>query len=134
MRTGKVILVVAATLIAGLLMLGDLLGDQTGENTPPDASASTTPAADRAVSGVPEPDGEQAGKLLAALGRIDPALNHERSIGRARNTCLDLLGDDPRDDVIERTRQRFDGTAQVDTADAEAIVKLVERGGWCVKR
>lgn len=81
---------------------------------------------------IPSPDPAQTSNLLAGLRKIDPELDHERSIGRARDTCLKLLaGDQKRSAVVEATRQRFDGTASVSVADARKIVALVEGSGWC---
>lgn len=116
-RLGKIVLVMAAVVAAVALILAEAL-DGSG-------SESTEPA-------FPAPSEEQAAALLAGLRRIDPALDHERSIGRARNVCVDLLGGDPREEIVERTRRRFTGSVEVSLADAERIVRLVERGGWCV--
>lgn len=69
--------------------------------------------------------------MLAALAEIDPALNHKRSISRARDTCQTLLAGESRAKVVSMARQRFDGTASISTADARKIVKLVEDSGWC---
>lgn len=118
-RLGKIVLVVVAVVAAVALILAEAL-DGSG-------SESAEPA-------FPAPSEEQAAVLLDALSRIDPALDHERSIGRARNVCVDLLGGDPREEIVERTRRRFTGSVEVSLADAERIVRLVERGGWCVKR
>lgn len=115
-RLGKIVLVVAASIAAVALILAEALSGS--------GSALSEPA-------FPAPSEEQAAALLAGLRRIDPALDHERSIGRARNVCLDLLGGSPRAAVVERTRRRFTGSASVSSADAEAIVELIESGGWC---
>lgn len=117
-RLGKIVLVVAASIAAVALILAEALSGSGSESAEP---------------AFPAPSEEQAAALLDALSRIDPALDHERSIGRARNVCLDLLGGSPRAAVVERTRRRFTGSVEVSLADAERIVRLVERGGWCVK-
>lgn len=86
----------------------------------------------RPVSGIPSPDAGQTRELLDALRRIDPGLDHERSISRARDTCQALLSGQDRGKVVAAARARFDGgSASVSVADARKIVKLVESSGWC---
>lgn len=126
---GKVALIVVGV-IAVLIGLVAVLGD--GEEQP--AASVATPTASRTapfVSGVPKPDGQQTEDLLAGLRQIDRELDRARSVDRARNTCSDLLAGEKRSSIVEKTRLRFDGTAQIDTADAQAIVKLIQEGGWC---
>lgn len=105
------------------------------------AGCSTTQAAtpagqdrrgDTQAATIPSPDPAQTSNLLAGLRKIDPELDHERSIGRARDTCLKLLaGNQTRSAVVKATQQRFDGAASVSLADARRIVALVEDSGWC---
>lgn len=86
----------------------------------------------RPVSGIPSPDADQTRELLDALRRIDPGLDHERSISRARDTCQALLSGQDRGKVVAAARARFDGgSASVSVADARRIVKMVEESGWC---
>ncbi|MGW6498556.1 hypothetical protein [Nonomuraea angiospora] len=118
--------VVAAVL--GLLVLSACSSPTPDSQSEPAASSN----ASQPVSGVPSPDAGQSAKLLAALAEIDPALEHERSISRARDTCQTLLSGEDRAKVVDMARQRFDGgSASVSAADAEKIVKLVEDSGWC---
>lgn len=115
-----------------LVAIGMALGG--GEDAPVAASSPTAPAASRTapfVSGIPKPNGQQTEDLLAGLRQIDAELDRSRSIDRARNTCSDMLAGEKRSDIVEKTKQRFDGTASIDTADARTIVKLIEEGGWC---
>jgi len=78
------------------------------------------------------PDGQQTEDLLYGLRQIHPALDRARSIDRARNVCLLILRGTPREEVIEGARLRFEGgDVTLTQADAEAIVELIERGGWC---
>jgi hypothetical protein len=113
-----------------MFMVGLYLG---GRPTVKPISTVDLPVVSEAVPTptIPEPDADQAEDLLHGLGQIDGELDGTRSIDRARNTCLDILAEERRAAVVERTRQRFDGTAQISTADARAIVKLIEAGGWC---
>lgn len=84
-----------------------------------------------AVSTIPRPDAQQAEDLLYGLRRIDKELDRARSIDRARDSCSNLLAGEPRADVVEKARQRFDGVAQINTAEARKIVALIEAGDWC---
>lgn len=97
---------------------------------PPSPTAAPSQTA-TVVPKVPKPTADQAEALLVGLRGIDRELDRARSIDRARNTCSDLLAGEKRSAVVERTRQRFDGVANIDTADARAIVKLIEDSGWC---
>ncbi|SNS15095.1 hypothetical protein SAMN05216276_10054 [Streptosporangium subroseum] len=113
-----------------MFMVGRYLG---GRPTVKPISTVELPVVSEVIptSTIPEPDADQAEDLLYGLGQIDRELGRTRSIDRARNTCLDILAEEKRAAVVERTRQRFDGTARISTADARAIVKLIEAGGWC---
>jgi hypothetical protein len=120
------------TLIAAVLGLFALCAC----SSPPPSSSSPTPSAKAAsaaepVSGVPSPDADETAQLLAALAEIDPALDHKRSVGRARNTCQAILAGEEDAKVLAATQQRFNGTANISTADARKIMELVEGSGWC---
>ncbi|OUC99325.1 hypothetical protein [Streptosporangium minutum] len=119
-------LIVVLAALGGLLKLVD--GGGEVKVTGGDEQAVATPAA---VSKIPKPDAQQTEDLLYGLRQIDRELDRARSIDRARNSCSDLLNGEDRNDVIKRTQLRFDGVADIDTADARAIVKLIEDGGWC---
>ncbi|MFD0889156.1 hypothetical protein ACFQ08_31875 [Streptosporangium algeriense] len=123
-------LAVAGGALALLIALVFLLGGNGQEE--PTVSVNSSPSTVTSfVSGIPKPNAQQTEDLLYGLRKIDPELDRARSIDRARNTCSDLLAGKKRDQVVENTRLRFDGVAQIDTADAEKIVALVEQGGWC---
>lgn len=117
---GAIVAFVLAVVMAGRMLA--FVSDRTAE---PQETV-------KVVSGIPKPDADQAEELLYGLREVDRALDEARSIDRARNTCSDLLAGKKRAQVVANTRIRFDGgSASVDEADAEQIVKLVEAGGWC---
>jgi hypothetical protein len=125
MSAGVVLVVLIAV---ALTMSGKDRGAVTAASTSMDpVRTSKAPA----VTTIPKPDTDQAEELLYGLGQVDRELDRARSIDRARNTCSDILAGESRTDVVERTRLRFDGTAQISTSEARAIVKLIEAGGWC---
>lgn len=119
---------IVATILAvvmGTRMIAFVVGGPADRTAEPETTAAI-------VSGIPKPDADQAEELLYGLREVDRALDEARSIDRARNTCSDLLAGKKRAQVVANTRIRFDGgSASVDEADAEQIVKLVEAGGWC---
>ena len=49
--------------------------------------------------------------FLAALGTIDPGLEHERSLNRAANTCLDIEQGKDSMAIIVNMEARFEGGA-----------------------
>lgn len=126
---------VVAGAIGVLALLGGLVTLLDGGKKPvakPLASVSSSPSSTATfVSGIPKPDAQQTEDLLYGLRQVDSELDRARSIDRARNTCSDLLNNKDRAQIVENTRLRFDGVAEIDTADARAIVKLIEDGGWC---
>ncbi|MEU0520100.1 hypothetical protein [Streptosporangium sp. NPDC006007] len=125
-------LITVAGVVAVLAMLGGLVKLLDGGEAKPATRSAGSPTLTAAiVSNIPRPNARQAEELLYGLRRIDPELDRARSIGRARNTCSDLLHNEPRAAAVERTRLRFDGIADIDATDARAIVKLIETGGWC---
>lgn len=63
--------------------------------------------------------------LLEQLGLIDPHLNHPRSIGRARNTLLDIRQGKDKATLIRNTRFRFSNGHSVDITDNQAEQILV---------
>ena len=133
---GKKIALWVAGAFAVVVVVGALLDDSPTEgetaNASPSARASVPPSTTRFVSWIPMPDGQQTEDLLYGLRRIHPALDRARSIDRARNVCRQILDDMPREKVIEGARLRFEGgDVTLTQADAEAIVELIERGGWC---
>ncbi len=74
----------------------------------------------------PSPDASETRALLSALRRIDPALARPRSIGRALNSCRDLVNGMDRTRVTERVRLRFDDTAAVGARQAGRILTAIE--------
>jgi len=127
-RLGAVLWLVGGGL-AGLVALGAVGAAIDNGGGPARPSPSVAPSVQ---STIPRPNSAQAAQLLAQLGRIHPGLAHERSVGRARNVCLDLLRGNPREEIVERARLRFDGgTAAVSRSDARRIVRLVARAPWC---
>lgn len=68
---------------------------------------SNTPTPQPAV--IPRPDASQSAQLLSALGAVDPGLNRDRSVGRARNVCQDILGGMDHAQVLSRAEYRFEG-------------------------
>lgn len=126
-------LIVGAVVLA-MALIGALIQAIDGpDQTKPAAEASSANPTDQVkrTTKIPKPDAQQTEDLLYGLRQIDKELDRARSIDRARNTCWDLLKGKDRSQVVENTRLRFDGVAQIDTADARAIVKLIEDGGWC---
>lgn len=118
---------VVVALIVGVVVLS-LAAAQLAGTLP---SASATPTSEPAAAGVPSPDAGQAEQLLAALRDIDPALDHERSISRARDTCQTILAGEDRAKVLSMAHARFDGTASISSGDARKIVALIEGSDWC---
>ncbi|MER5319465.1 hypothetical protein [Streptosporangium roseum] len=96
-------------------------GPGEGGDRPPPVLSRT--AADRPVVS-PSPGETRA--LLAGLREIDPALDHRRSISRARESCRDLADGMGRQEVADRTRRRFDGTAGTDIRRAGRILAVIE--------
>ncbi|MER5421731.1 hypothetical protein [Streptosporangium roseum] len=82
-------------------------------------------AADRPVVS-PSPGPGETRALLAGLREIDPALDHRRSISRARESCRDLVDGMGRREVADRTRRRFGGTAGVGLRQAGLILAVIE--------
>ncbi|MBB5626631.1 hypothetical protein [Sphaerisporangium krabiense] len=117
--------------IGALVVVGIVAAVLDGGEEPAAAPRASASSAPQITSGIPKPDGQQTEDLLAGLRQIDKELDRARSVDRARNTCADLLAGEKRSAIVEKTRLRFDGTAQIDTADAQAIVKLIEDSGWC---
>lgn len=98
----------------------------------PEPQPSTSASAEKPVSGIPSPDAEETGQLLDALALVDPALDHERSISRARDTCQQILAGGDEAKVLSSARQRFDGgSASVSDADAAVIVQTIKDSDWC---
>ncbi|MCC5580592.1 hypothetical protein IMZ11_33740 [Microtetraspora sp. AC03309] len=123
---------IVAAVVVGLAMVGGILQAVSGSGEKPAARGTAEPSSTPlAVIAIPKPDAQQTEDLLYGLRQIDKELDRARSIDRARNTCSDLLQGEERNKVVEKTRLRFDGVADIDVADAEAIVKLIEQGGWC---
>ncbi|MFI6814437.1 hypothetical protein ACIBG7_18645 [Nonomuraea sp. NPDC050328] len=113
-------------LIIGLIVAGVIAAGGLVKLLDPSGPATTSTA-----SSVPQPDDAQARELRAALGEIDPALDHERSISRARDTCQQILAGMERTRVAAAVQKRFSGTATVGAADARRIVELIESSAWC---
>lgn len=92
------------------------------------SSAPTAPvetAAAAAVQTVPSPSAEQSVQLLATLGGIDEGLNNDRSIGRARNVCSDILAGEFDDATItDRAKTRFEG-GTVPSLSADQMAKII---------
>lgn len=126
-RAGRWVLGIVTGVLA-LLVAVVVLASLTAPSSRTEADAGSTPAFP-----IPKPDEQQTDALLAGLRRIDPGLDHERSIDRARNACWSLLQGGSRAQVVKSTQARFDGSVRVTRADAEAILKLIEAGGWCHK-
>ncbi|MER7206350.1 hypothetical protein ABT340_04725 [Streptosporangium sp. NPDC000239] len=123
-------------LLGGLVSLldsGELkVADGGGDETSVPVPMVTTDTLSPFVSGIPKPNAQQTEDLLSGLREINPGLDQARSIDRARNTCSDLLAGKDRKTVIINTGLRFNGgDAHIDAADAEKIVALIEKGGWC---
>ncbi|MET7333281.1 hypothetical protein [Nonomuraea sp. NPDC005650] len=95
------------------------------------ASTSATARAEPAAAGIPSPDALESAQLLDALALVDPALDHKRSISRARDTCQSILAGGDQKKLLSAVRQRFDGTASISTADAAVIVQVIQDSGWC---
>ncbi|MGS2641688.1 hypothetical protein [Streptosporangium sp. G12] len=125
---GLAVLAVAVVALVGMAALFGGEPERAAQVTTVLPTPNSSPAP---VSGVPKPDAQQTMKLLLGLRRIDSALDYERSIDRARNSCSDLLAGEDRAAVIRKTQQRFDGAARIDIREARTIVKLIEDGGWC---
>lgn len=126
---GLAVLAAAVVVLIGLVFaLGE---DKPTPASKPVAEPSASSPPPSIVSAIPKPDAQQTEDLLYGLRQIDRELDRARSIDRARNSCSDLLQGKGRGQVVENTRLRFDGVAEIDTADARAIVKLIEDGGWC---
>lgn len=133
-KKGRSPWLILAAVIGGVVLLGALIQATGGpDKSEPTANRSSAKPTDQAkiTTKTPKPDAQQTEDLLYGLRQIDKELDRARSIDRARNSCSDLLQGMERSKVIERTRLRFDGVADIDTADARAIVKLIEQGGWC---
>jgi hypothetical protein len=97
----------------------------------PEPKAAPEQSSSEVVSSIPRPDGPQTEELLRGLGQIVGGLEAPRSVDRARNVCMDLLAEQDRAAVVDRARQRFDGSVKVDAAAAEEIVVLIESSSWC---
>lgn len=103
------------------------------------SSASPAPAVTTVppvASTIPKPSAAQESSLLAELGKIHPALNHERSVGRASNVCQDILGGEQSEaSILDRAKQRFEGgsTGPLTQDQASSIVAVINANGFCVK-
>ncbi|GAA5071960.1 hypothetical protein HNP84_007887 [Thermocatellispora tengchongensis] len=110
----------AAALVAGC-----------GTPSGPATDTATTTSQDTAEStGVPTPDAEQKKLLLDGLAKIDPALENERYVDRAQDTCAELLGGINRDEVTKNIQDRFGGEEKINLTLAGRIITLIE-GSFC---
>ena len=103
----------------------------TYDTLPPAELAALPPAAALAAAVVSPPalQGALAEELLNRLVAIHPGLGHHRSIGRARNTMLDIHQGKDEDTLVRNTRLRFsnDNTVQLTDAEAESVLQLIRR-------
>lgn len=76
---------------------------------------------------IPSPDASQSIQLLNALGAVDPGLNRDRSINRARNTCQDIQAGSTHDQIASRTKYRFEGgtVLSLSAAQVEQIITAI---------
>lgn len=107
-------------------------------DTLPAAERAALPSVDEiaaAVIATPTLDGQYADELLERLGAINPHLNHQRSIGRARSTLLDIRQGKDEATLVRNTRMRFSNGTTVDLDDNQAtqvldtIRELYQRAG-----
>ncbi|MEV8638936.1 hypothetical protein AB0395_45505 [Streptosporangium sp. NPDC051023] len=120
-------------LVAGIGVIGDRISrahNAVRASTPaPSATTLTGPAGVPSPTGpltVPSPGRRETRALLAALREIDPALDRRRSIGRALNSCRDLMSGMDRARVTARVRLRFDDTAPIGARQADRILTAIE--------
>jgi hypothetical protein len=107
----------------------------TTSPTTPSSPATTTAARPPIVSGIPKPSAAQEVRLLAELGKVHPALNHDRSVHRSRNVCGDILNKEKEAAILDRARKRFEGgsTGPLTQEHAKKIVAVIKANGFCVK-
>lgn len=109
---------------------------ESQEPTTPDVVTTPTPDETETVSLIPAPDEAQAADLLVALGAIDPSLDRDVSISRARNMCESILAE-ARDEggnftLEELVRLRFTGVdPPLDDDQVAAILDLISSSEWC---
>ena len=65
--------------------------------------------------------------FLAALGTLDPGLSHERSLGRAENTCMDIENGMDDAALLSRIEQRFEGgtVPSLSAGQLETMLELI---------
>ncbi|MCG5214073.1 hypothetical protein [Streptosporangium sp. KLBMP 9127] len=80
---------------------------------------------------IPSPNADEKTALMEGLVAIDAALDHNRSIDRALETCKEVRTGVEQADVVARIQERF-GTngAQINKTEAGRIKTLVE-GTFC---
>ena len=101
-------------------------------DTLPAAERAALPPVDEiaaAVLATPTLDGRNAAELLERLGRINPHLNHRRSIGRARSTLLEIRQGKDQPTLIRNTRMRFSNgdTVELDDDAAARVLTIVRQ-------
>lgn len=106
-----------------------LLAGCAGSSEPAAAPSSAAPSTS---SSIPSPNAAQTVQLLAALRKVDAGLDDERSIGRARNVCLDIRGGVDSATLTANAVARFEGGSapSLSPADGRAIVAAV-RSSFC---
>jgi hypothetical protein len=94
-------------------------------------NAATETADSAEPRGVPSPDAEEAIKLMAGLAKVNEALDQERLIDEARDTCAEILKGVDSADVVARIQDRFsDDGVEVNKTQAGRILTLIE-GTFC---
>ncbi|GAA5086190.1 hypothetical protein HNP84_000019 [Thermocatellispora tengchongensis] len=129
--SGKMIAIAAGAVVAVAAGVGAFLVLSGGDEPQADRKPSVV---DKSYdpNDIPSPTAEETRQLLAGLTEIDPALNHHRSIGKARDTCWNLLLQEDRDRVLVKIQQRFGQTADINKTEAGRIMTLIE-GTFCRK-
>lgn len=124
-------------LLAAVMLTACVADDQVAESQEPATpDVVTTPMETETVSLIPKPDETQAVDLLAALSAIDPDLDRDVSITRARDMCTSILaearGEGGTFTLEELVLRRFTGVdPALDDGQVAAIIDLIRSSEWC---
>jgi hypothetical protein len=94
----------------------------------PPAEKATLPAADEITAAFrPTPQVNDPDRLLSELGKINPNLDHRRSIDRVRNTWLDISQGKDDATLLRNVIKRFSNgnTVNLDGASGALVLDII---------
>lgn len=101
------------------------------------ASLSPEPPADSPSTGLaaslPDLDPAEQDALLAALAKINPGLQDDQAVDKARRLCGRLLGQSSEDQLIAAAKAEFSSARvqNVPDEDARRILSVIGANGFC---